>query len=254
MEKKTYVSIIDRIINVLDKDIDLFLEDFEVEDKKYYHYMGERAEYISILSTHFVPIHMLCKVFRWNNTYIHLADILDSFLIEFLDDYNTLKNNNYYELSRKSRSTLIKRRYKLREYLRFEFIEGLMKHLKEDADTANIYGDKQLKFRGFKKPERVYRSLFVSDIENLLKLKAVPESLYKQSLTVLTKYLVKSAPTNRMPIRDIVANMETYLNDHNCTDPAILKYLLVALLFVDENEFKLRDYEILPGESIKIIK
>lgn len=250
MEKKTYVSVIDKIIDVLDNDIDLFLEDFNKDSKKYYSYIGERAEYINLLNSHFIPIELLCEEFRWNNTYIHLADIFDYFLIEFLNDYETLNNSNYYNLPKESRSELIKRRYKLREYLRFEFIDGLLKHLKEDAENANIYGDKQLKFKGLKKPELKYRSIFVSDIEKLLELKEIPESLYKQSLTVLTKYLVSSVSNDKMSIHDIVNNMKTYISNHNCTDPAIFKYLLVALLFVDENEFKLRDYETAPGEDL----
>lgn len=250
MEKKTYVSVIDKIIEVLDKDIDLFIEDFEVDSKKYYSYTGERAEYYNIFRTHFIPIELLCETFRWNNTFIYLSDIFDKFVIEFFNDYTTLKNASYYKLPDISRPELIKRRFRFREYLRFEFIEGLIKHLKEDAENANIYGDKQLKFKGFKRPELKYRSIFVSDIEKLLELKEIPESLYKQSLTVLTKYLVNSVSNDRMSMHDIVNNMKTYISNHNCTDPAIFKYLLVALLFVDENEFKLRDYETAPGENL----
>lgn len=254
MEKKTYVSVIDKIIEVLDNDIDLFLENFEVKSRRHYCYIGEREEYCNLINTHLVPIELLCEAFRWNNTFIYLSDIFDKFIIEFLDDYNTLKNTNYYELPTQSRSELIKRRFRFREYLKFEFIEGLVKHLKEDAEKANIYGDKQLKFKGLKNPELKYRSIFISDIEKLLELKEIPESLYKQSLTVLTKYLVSSVSNDRMSILDIVNNMKTYISNHNCTDPAIFKYLLVALLFVDENEFKLMDYETAPGDKLESIK
>lgn len=254
MEKKTYVSVIDKIIDVLDKDIDLFLEYFEVKSRRHYCYIGERAEYYNLISTHLVPIELLCEAFRWNNTFIHLADTLDKFLVEFLSDYDTLKNSNYHELSQISRSKLIKRRFELREYLRFEFIDGLLKHLNEDAGKSNMYGEKQLTFRGLKKPERAYRVMFVSDIEKLLQLKEIPESLYKQSLTVLNKYLVGTSPlSERKSLHDIVMNMKTYLSDRSCTDPNILKYLLVALLFVEENEFNLRNYETAP-ESLTSIK
>lgn len=255
MEKKTYVSVIDKIINVLDNDIDLFLEDLKKDSKKYYYYVGERAEYYNLLNYHLIPIELLCRVFRWNNTFLYLDDKFAKFVVEFLNDYVTLKNDNYYELSESSRSALIRRRYQLREYLRFEFIDGLLKHLNEDAGKSNMYGEKQLTFKGLKKPERAYRSMFVSDIEKLLQLKEIPESLYKQSLTVLNKYLVgTSLLKDRVPLHDIVMIIKTHLSDHNCTDPNILKYLLVALLFVDENEFKLRDYETAPGESLKSIK
>lgn len=255
MEKKTYVSVIDKIINVLDNDIDLFLEDLKKDSKKYYYYVGERGEYHNLLNYHLIPIELLCRVFRWNNTFLYLDDKFAKFVVEFLNDYITLKNDNYYELSESSRSALIRRRYQLREYLRFEFIDGLLKHLNEDAGKSNMYGEKQLTFKGLKKPERAYRSMFVSDIEKLLQLKEIPESLYKQSLTVLNKYLVgTSLLKDRVPLHDIVMNIKTYLSDHNCTDPNILKYLLVALLFVEENEFKLREYEIAPGESLKSIK
>lgn len=254
MEKKTYVSVIDRIIEVLDKDIDLFIEDLEVNSKKCYSYLGERAEYYNIFRTHFISIELLCEAFRWNNTFIYLSDIFDKFIIEFFNDYTTLKNASYYKLPTQSRSELIKRRFRFREYLRFEFIEGLIKHLKEDAEKANIYGDKQLKFKGLKKPEFKYRSIFVSDIEKLLELKEIPESLYKQSLTVLNKYLVNSVSNDRMSVYDIVNNMKTYISKHNCTDPAIFKYLLVALLFIDENEFKLINYETAPRNNLERIK
>ena len=255
MEKKTYVSVIDKIIDVLDNDIDLFLEDFNKDSKKHYSYIGERAEYINLLNSHFIPIELLCEEFRWNNTYIHLADIFDYFLIEFLNDYETLNNSNYYNLPKESRSELIKRRYKLREYLRFEFIDGLLKHLKEDADKANMYGEKQLTFKGPKKPKQLYRVIFISDIEKLLSLKEIPESLYKQSISILNKYLVGTFPlSDRLSIHDIVMNIKTYLSNYSCIDPSILKYLLVALLFVDEDAFNLRNYETVPGESLKTIK
>lgn len=255
MEKKTYVSVIDKIIEVLDNDIDLFLENFEVKSRRHYCYIGERAEYCNLINTHLVPIELLCEKFRWNNTFLHLSDIFDKFIIEFIEDYNTLKNTNYYELPTQSRSELIKRRFRFREYLRFEFIERLIKHLKEDANKSNMYGEKQLTFKGLKQPERVYRATFVSDIEKLLQLKEIPESLYRQSISVLNKYLVgTSSLSDRVPIHDIIANIKTHLSGHNCTDPSILKYLLVALLFVDEDEFNLRNYETVPGESLKTIK
>lgn len=255
MEKKTYVSVIDKIIDVLDKDIDLFLEYFEVKSRRHYCYIGERAEYRNLLNYHFISIELLCEEFRWNNTFIYLDEKFTKFLVEFLCDYDTLKNNNYYDLSQVSRSKLIKRRFEFREYLRFEFIDGLLKHLNEDAGKSNMYGEKQLTFRGLKKPEHAYRSMFVSDIEKLLQLKEIPESLYKQSLTVLNKYLVGTSPlSDRVPLHDIVMNMKTYLSKHNCTDPNILKYLLVALLFVEENEFNLRNYETTSGEHLKSIK
>lgn len=172
-----------------------------------------------------------------------------------MNDYSTLKDNSYYELSELSRSDLIKRRFRFREYLRFEFIEGLIKHLKEDANKSNMYGEKQLTFKGPKKPECVYRATFVSGIEKLLQLKEIPKSLYRQSISVLNKYLVgTSSLSDRVPIHDIIANIKTHLSGHSCTDPSILKYLLVALLFVDEDEFNLRNYETVPGESLKTIK
>ena len=255
MEKKTYVSVIDKIIEVLDNDIDLFLEDLKKDNKKYYYYVGERAEYYNILNSHFIPIELLCQVFRWNNTFIYLDEKFTKFLIGFLSDYSTLKDNSYYELSELSRSDLIRRRFEFREYLRFEFIEGLIKHLKEDANKSNMYGEKQLTFKGLKPPKRAYRATFVSDIEKLLQLKEIPESLYRQSISVLNKYLVGTSPfSDRVPIHDIIANIKTHLSGHSCTDPSILKYLLVALLFVDEDEFNLRNYETVPGESLKTIK
>ena len=255
MEKKTYVSVIDKIIDVLDNDIDLFLEDLKKDNKKHYCYVGERAEYYNLLNSHFIPIELLCRSFRWNNTFMYLDEKFSKFVIEFLNDYNTLKNNNYYELSELSRSKLIKRRFEFRNYLRFEFIDRLLKYLNEDANKFNMYGEKQLTFKGPKKPERLYRATFVSDIEKLLQLKEIPTSLYKQSISVLNKYLVgTSSLSDRVPIHDIIANMKTHLSGHNCTDPSILKYLLVALLFVDKDEFNLANYETAPGESLKTIE
>ena len=250
MEKKTYVSIIDKFIEVLDNDIDLFLECFDVNSRRHYYYFGERAEYYNIIRKHFVPIELLCEAFRWNITYVYLSRIFDKLILDFLDDYNVLKEYNYYDSSKSSRSQMINRRFEFREYLRFEFINGLIKHLKEDAEIVNMYGDKQLKYNGVKKPEYKYRFIFLSDIEKLLELKEIPESLYKQSLTVLSKYLISSKSGNKVTIDDIANAIKTDLNKHNCTDPAILKYLLVVLLFYNPDEFNMVNYETKPGDEL----
>ena len=250
MEKKTYVSIIDKFIEVLDNDIDLFLECFDVNSRRHYCYLGERAEYYNILRKHFVPIELLCEAFRWNITYIYLSNIFDKLILDFLDDYSILKEYNYYDSSKSSRSQMIKRRFEFREYLRFEFINGLIKHLKEDTDIANIYGDKQLTFKGIKNPEHKYRAIFISDIEKLLELKEIPESLYKQSLTVLSKYLVNSKSGNKITIDDIVNATKTDLSRDKCTDPAMLKHLLVVLLYYNPDEFDMKNYETKPGDEL----
>nr|DAI12777.1 MAG TPA: hypothetical protein [Caudoviricetes sp.] len=250
MEKKTYISIIDKFIEVLDNDIDLFLECFDVNSRRHYYYIGERAEYYNIIRKHFVPIELLCEAFRWNITYIYLSRIFDKLILDFLDDYNILKEYSYYDSSKSSKSKMIHRRFEFREYLRFEFIDGLIKHLKEDAEIVNMYGDKQLKYNGVKKPEHKYRSIFISDIEKLLELKEIPESLYKQSLTVLSKYLISSKSGNKVTIDDIANAIKTDLNKHKCTDPAILKHLLVILLFYNPDEFNMVSYETKPGDEL----
>lgn len=247
MEKKIYKPVIENIIEILDKDIDHLMEERKFTNKDYATMYGERNEYYNIIVYHFLPIARLCKEFGWNNTYLYLINKLEGFLKDFLDDYLYLKDNWDGKKDLVKSHELADTRFRFREFLRFEFTKGLIDHLKEDAEICNIYGHYQLRYKKAGTAVGVkYRTIFLSDIEDILNLKTAPHSAVTNSKALFAPYI---------KLKNVKEFRREYINEYFnknqpvYSDPTIFKYLLFLLLFMPKFEGNMSRYEVAPGED-----
>lgn len=246
MEKKIYYPVIENIIEILDKDIDHLMEERKFANKDYATLYGERNEYYNIIVYHFLPIARICNDFGWNNTYLYLINKLEPLLNEFIEDYEYLKENWKGKKDPYKSYTLATLRFRFREFLRFEFVEGLLKHLKEDAEIANIYGHYQLRYKKAGTVGVKYRTIFLSDIEDTLNLKTAPHSAVTNSKALFAPYI---------KLKNVKEFRREYINEYFnknqpvYSDPTIFKYLLFLLLFSPKFEGNMRKYEVLPRED-----
>lgn len=246
MEKKIYKPVIENIIEILDKDIDHLMEERKFTNKDYATMYGERNEYYNIIVYHFLPIARLCKEFGWNNTYLYLINKLEPLLNEFIEDYEYLKENWKGKKDPYKSYNLATLRFKFREFLRFEFVEGLLKHLKEDAEIANTYGRYQLRYKKAGTVGVKYRVIFLSDIEDILNLKTAPHSAVTNSKALFAPYI---------KLKNVKEFRREYINEYFnknrpvYSDPTIFKYLLFLLLFMPKFEGNMSRYEVVPGED-----
>ena len=245
MEKKIYKPVIENIIEILDKDIDHLMEERKFTNKDYATMYGERNEYYNIIVYHFLPIARLCKEFGWNNTYLYLINKLEGFLKDFLDDYLYLKDNWDGKKDLVKSHELAETRFRFREFLRFEFVEGLLKHLKEDAEISNIYRRYQLRYKKAGIVGVKYKLIMLSDIEDILKLNTVPYEAVNNSRNLLSSFLGIYVKEFRREY------LNEYLNKYNVAynDPTIFKYVLMLLLFMPKFEGNMSRYEVAPGED-----
>ena len=245
MEKKIYKPIIENIIEILDKDINHLMEERVFKHKDYATMYGERNEYYNIITVHFLPIARLCKEFGWNNAYLFLLNKLEGFLNEFIEDYEYLKENWEGKKDPYKAHKLATLRFRFREFLRFELFEGLLKHLKEDAEIANIYGRYQLRYKKAGKVGVKYRFIMLSDIEDILNLNTIPYEAVNNSRNLLSSFLGIYVKEFRREY------LNEYLNKYNVeyNDPTIFKHVLMLLLFLPTLEGNMLRYEVVPGED-----
>lgn len=245
MEKKIYYPVIENIIEILDKDIDHLMEERKFTNKDYATLYGERNEYYNIIVYHFLPIARLCKEFGWNNTYLYLINKLEPLLNEFIEDYEYLKENWKGKKDPYKSYNLATLRFRFREFLRFEFVEGLLKHLKEDAEICNIYGRYQLRYKKAGTVGVKYKLIMLSDIEDILNLNNIPYEAVNNSRNLLSSFLGIYVKEFR---REYI---NEYLNKNQpvYSDPTIFKYLLFLLLFMPKFEGNMNRYEVTPGED-----
>ena len=245
MEKKIYYPVIENIIEILDRDIDHLMEERKFANKDYATLYGERNEYYNIIVYHFLPIARVCKEFGWNNTYLYLINKLELFLNEFIEDYEYRKENWKGKKDPYKSYNLATLRFRFREFLRFEFVEGLLKHLKEDAEIANIYGRYQLRYKKAGSVGVKYKLVMLSDIEDILNLNTIPYEAVNSSRNLLSVFLGINVKEFRREY------LNEYLNKYNeeYNNPNVFKYVLMLLLFSPKFEGNMRKYEVAPGED-----
>lgn len=245
MEKKIYYPVIENIIEILDRDIDHLMEERKFANKDYATLYGERNEYYNIIVYHFLPIARVCKEFGWSNTYLYLINKLEPLLNEFIEDYEYLKENWKGKKDPYKSYTLATLRFRFREFLRFEFVEGLLKHLKEDAEIANIYGRYQLRYKKSGSVGVKYKLVMLSDIEDILNLNTIPYEAVNSSRNLLSAFLGINVKEFRREY------LNEYLNKYNeeYNNPNVFKYVLMLLLFSPKFEGNMRKYEVAPGED-----
>lgn len=245
MEKKIYKPIIENIIEILDRDIDHLMEERKFANKDYATVYGERNEYYNIIVYHFLPIARICNDFGWNNTYLYLINKLEPLLNEFIEDYEYLKENWKGKKDPYKSYNLATLRFRFRGFLRFEFVEGLLKHLKEDAEIANIYGRYQLRYKKAGSVGVKYKLVMLSDIEDILNLNTIPYEAVNSSRNLLSAFLGINVKEFRREY------LNEYLNKYNeeYNNPNVFKYVLMLLLFSPKFEGNMRKYEVTPGED-----